>query len=118
MRISDWSSDVCSSDLVPVRDWLCQALAPLAQRDCRRRAMIDAVRADLISRAGMVDPEEMERRLEQEVRSRILRSGRTNVSRVVSDLVRAGLLRRHYQGSRVDHPNRGAQREGIGRAHL
>src|SRR3546814_1229986 len=22
---------------VPVRDWLCQALAPLAQRDCRRR---------------------------------------------------------------------------------
>src|SRR3546814_6924860 len=91
MRISDWSSDVCSSDRskrpryallvlkliaqeagshdsvgpyvgsgkgrVPVRDWLCQALAPRAQRDCRRRAMIDAVRADLISRAGMVDPE-------------------------------------------------------------
>ncbi|MFB9051085.1 hypothetical protein ACFFV8_20480 [Sphingobium indicum] len=98
---------------VPVRDWLCQALAPLAQRDCRRRAMIDAVRADLISRAGMVDPEEIERRLEQEVRSRILRSGRTNVSRVVSDLVRAGLLRRHYQGYRVDHPNRGAQREAV-----
>ncbi|PNQ04279.1 hypothetical protein [Sphingobium sp. SA916] len=99
---------------VPVRDWLCQALAPLAQRDCRRRAMIDAVHADLMSRPGnMADPEEVERQLEQEVQSRILRSGRTNVSRVVSDLVRAGLLRRHYQGYRVDHPNRGAQREAV-----
>lgn len=30
-----------------------------------------------------------------------------------SDLVKAGLLRRHYQGFRVDHPNRGAQREAV-----
>ncbi|NML90968.1 hypothetical protein HHL26_18145 [Sphingobium sp. TB-6] len=99
---------------VPVRDWLCQALAPLAHRDCRRRAMIEAVRSGLVSNADSADdPEEMERRLEAEVQSRILRSGRTNVSRVVSDLVRAGLLRRHYQGYRIDHLNRGAQREAV-----
>lgn len=99
---------------VPVRDWLCQALAPLAQRDCRRRAMIEAVRADLAAAAGQgADPGDIEQRLEAEIQSRILRSGRSNVSRVVSDLVRAGLLHRHYQGYRVDHPNRGAQREAV-----
>lgn len=99
---------------VPVRDWLCQALAPLALRDCRRRAMVDAVRTKLTSEAGpSYDPDELEQRVEAEVRSRILRSGRTNVSKVVSDLVRAGLLHRHYHGYRVDHPNRGAQREAV-----
>lgn len=32
---------------------------------------------------------------------------------VCSDLVKAGLVRRHYQGYRVDHHNRGAQREAV-----
>jgi hypothetical protein len=31
----------------------------------------------------------------------------------VSELVRAGLVRRHYQGYRVDHVNRGAQRNAV-----
>jgi len=43
----------------------------------------------------------------------VRRSGRCNVRRAASDLVRAGLLRRHYQGYRVDHENRGAQREAV-----
>ena len=99
---------------VPVRDWLCQALAPLAQRDCRRLAMVEAVRAELDAAPDCPDdPAEIERRLDEEVQARILRSGRTNISRAVSDLVRAGLLRRHYQGFRVDHHNRGAQREAV-----
>ncbi|HKT76237.1 MAG TPA: hypothetical protein VJQ78_05860 [Sphingobium sp.] len=99
---------------VPVRDWLCEALAPLAQRDCRRLAMVEAVRAELMANASRGDdPAALERALEEEVRARILRSGRTSVSRAVSDLVRAGLLRRHYQGYRVDHHNRGAQREAV-----
>ncbi|WCP15941.1 hypothetical protein sphantq_04431 (plasmid) [Sphingobium sp. AntQ-1] len=99
---------------VPVRDWLCQALAPLAQRDCRRLAMIKAARAEMMSNpARPKNPAELERQVEEEVRLRILRSGRTNVSRAVSDLVRAGLLRRHYQGYRIDHLNRGAQREAV-----
>lgn len=99
---------------MPVRDWLCQALAPLARRDCRRLAMVEAVRAELtakLPRPG--DPGALDRALEEEVRARIMRSGRTSVSRAVSDLVRAGLLRRHYQGYRVDHHNRGAQREAV-----
>ena len=32
---------------VPVRDWLCDALVPMAQRDARRRSTIEAVRAEL-----------------------------------------------------------------------
>jgi hypothetical protein len=99
---------------VPVRDWLCQALAPLAQRDCRRLAMMETVRMELSADdARSDDPAETARRLDAEVQSRILRSGRTNISRAVSDLVRAGLLRRHYQGYRIDHINRGAGREAV-----
>ena len=102
------------ADPVPVRDWRCQAMAPLANRDCRRTAMIAAVRSELLAKA---DPSEsagdLAQQQDEEIEARILRSGRTNVSRAVSDLVRAGLLNRHYQGYRVDHPNRGAQREAV-----
>jgi len=100
--------------LVSVRDWLCDALVPMAQRDPRRRATIEAVRADLEKSEGLPeDPEEADRLVGAAVRERIRRSGRCNVSRSVSDLVRVGLLRRHYQGYRVDHQNRGAQREAV-----
>jgi len=99
---------------VPVRDWLCQALAPLAKRDCRRIAMIEAVRGEVLGKAQHgAEPAELERECEAQIKERIIRSGRTSVSRAVSDLVKAGLLRRHYQGYRVDHPNRGAGREAV-----
>ncbi|EJL24273.1 hypothetical protein [Novosphingobium sp. AP12] len=99
---------------VPVRDWLSDALMPMAQRDARRRAVVDQVRADL-DRKGLLppNPQAADQIIAGEVRERLLHSGRTNVSRAVSDLVRAGLLRRHYQGYRVDHCNRGAQREAV-----
>ena len=99
---------------VPVRDWLCECLAPLAQRHCRRIAMVKSVREELsLAPDFPKDDAEAEQRIREEVQSRILRSGRTNISRAVSDLVRAGLLRRHYQGYRIDHANRGAQREAV-----
>ncbi|WP_083850770.1 hypothetical protein [Novosphingobium sp. Rr 2-17] len=102
------------ADQIPVRDWLCQALAPLANRDCRRTAMIAAVRSELVAKAEAVeDAANLAQQQEEEIGARILRSGRTNVSRAVSDLVRAGLLHRHYRGYRVDHHNRGAQREAV-----
>lgn len=102
------------ADQVPVRDWLCRALAPLANRDCRRTAMIAAVRSELMAKAEASDDAgDLAQQQNDEVEARILRSGRTNVSRAVSDLVRAGLLHRHYQGYRVDHPNRGAQRAAV-----
>lgn len=99
---------------VPIRDWLSNALLPMAQRDARRLAFVAQVRADLESRDKLPsDVSLAEQAVADEVRSRLLHSGRTNVSRAVSDLVRAGLVRRHYQGFRVDHQNRGAQREAV-----
>jgi len=99
---------------VPVRDWLSGALLPMAHRDGRRRAVVDQVRRDL-ERNGTLpsDHAAAEQLVADEVRARLLHSGRTNVSRAVSDLVRAGLLQRHYQGYCVDHRNRGAQREAV-----
>lgn len=98
--------------LTPLRDWLCEALSPMAERDARRRAMEARVRHEL---AGTLlpDPAAAERQVHEEMRQRILAAGKTNVSRTVSELVKAGLLSRHYQGYRVDHENRGAQRQAV-----
>ena len=99
---------------VPVRDWLGDALMPMARNDGRRRTVIAQVRTDLAT-AGTL-PEnvrEAETAIAAEVRRRLIHSTKSNVSRAVSDLVKAGLLHRHYQGYRVDHENRGAGREAV-----
>jgi hypothetical protein len=100
--------------LVPLRDWLCDALTPMGQRDPRRHALAERVRAELAA-AGTLPPapEAAATAIEAELRQRVRASGKTNLSRAVSELVAAGLLRRHYQGFRVDHPNRGAQRQAV-----
>lgn len=99
---------------VPVRDWLSEALAPVARRDPRRLGLAERVRADLAASGTLpADPDAAERAIAAEVQHRIQLSGRTNVSRAVSELVRAGLVRRRYQGYRVDHHNRGAQRQVV-----
>ena len=99
---------------VPVRDWLCDELIPVAQRDPRRQAIAGKVRQELeAKRALPADPEVAKRIVDDHVRKRVRQSGRTNVSRAVSELVRAGFVRRHYQGFRVDHHNRGAQRQAV-----
>ena len=86
----------------------------MARRDARRLALVAQVRADLNGGDMLpVDASLAEQAIAEEVCSRLLRSGRTNVSRAVSDLVRAGLIHRHYQGFRVDHENRGAKREAV-----
>lgn len=99
---------------VPVRDWLSEALTPVARRDPRRKGLAARAQADL-EKAGTLpaDPDAAAQAIEAEVQHRIRLSGRTNVSRAVSELVRAGLVRRHYQGFRVDHHNRGAHRHAV-----
>lgn len=99
---------------IAIRDWLSDALMPMAQRDARRVAVVQQVRSELGRRNMLPDDRGLaEELIAEEVRTRLRHSGRTNVSRAVSDLVRAGLVRRHYQGYRVDHENRGAQREAV-----
>ncbi|MCE7796396.1 hypothetical protein LWE61_07450 [Sphingobium sufflavum] len=97
-----------------IRDWLCDKLLPLAHRDQRRREIVAKVRAEL-EQKGLLPQDEQGAAalLDHAVREHVRRSGRCNVSTAVSDLVRAGLVRRHYQGYRMDHPNRGAQREAV-----
>lgn len=100
--------------LVPVRDWLSDALAPMAGRAPSRVALTGVVR-DALAKAGELpaDAQEADRTVAAEVAERMRRTGRTNVSRAVSDLVRAGLLHRYYKGYRVDHDHRGAGRQAV-----
>jgi hypothetical protein len=99
---------------VRLRDWLCDAVSPMARRDPKRIALFEKVRAQLEGEGALPeDPGAAAMAIDAAVRDRVRASGRCNVSRAVSELVRAGLVRRHYQGWRVDHPNRGAQREAV-----
>lgn len=100
--------------LIPLRDWLCDALTPMGHRDPRRMALVERVRDELrkthrLSGDNVAD----EALVQDEVRMRVRASGKTNLSRAASELVKAGLLKRHYQGYRVDHLNRGAQRQAV-----
>lgn len=99
---------------IPIREWLCDALSPMGSSYPRRVALAARVRAEMASSGKLPeDPQAAEREIDSEVRARVRASGKTNVSRAVSDLVRAGMLHRHYQGYRVDHHNRGAQRQAV-----
>ncbi|HUD29273.1 MAG TPA: hypothetical protein VMQ93_10405 [Novosphingobium sp.] len=97
-----------------LRDWLCDALAPMGARDSKRLMLADKVRAQvLVSDDAPAEPKALEAAIAAEVHERIRKSGKTNLSRAVSELVKAGLIRRHYQGFRVDHHNRGAGRHVV-----
>jgi len=99
---------------VPVRDWLGQAMIPMAQRHHRRQAIRRELQDGLLERGALpIDPAKIDDALDAMMKDRLRQSARCSVSRAVSDLVRAGLLHRHYQGYRVDHHNRGAQREAV-----
>ncbi|AGH51805.1 hypothetical protein G432_20615 (plasmid) [Sphingomonas sp. MM-1] len=101
---------------LPVRDWLCDALATMAQRDPRRRRL----EAEVMSQLESMLPTDEQLALpliRNAVRERIRASNRPNISRAVSDLVRTGLLKRHYQGWRTDHHNRGAGRQAVYTVH-
>jgi hypothetical protein len=100
--------------LIPLRDWLCDALTPMGQRDPRRLALAERVREEMRRESRLTDDlARNERMVQAEVRDRVRASGKTNLSRAASELVKAGLLKRHYQGYRVDHLNRGAQRQVV-----
>lgn len=97
-----------------LRDFLCDSLAPMGGRDPRRIALAERVKSDLILEDRMpADPAQAAALVEQEVRDRVRASGKTNLSRAVSELVAAGLLRRYYKGFAVDHANRGGQRHAV-----
>lgn len=99
---------------VPVREWLCDALTPMGRRDPRRVKLAEQVREELQKKGALPsEAVEAERLIADAIRERVRKSGKTNVSRAVSELVRAKLLRRHYAGRWIDHNNRGGQRQAV-----
>ena len=99
---------------LPLRDWLCDGLAPMGRRDPRRAALAERVREGLRRDGQLAEAgESAERVVEAELRDRVRISGKTNLSRAISELVAAGLIRRHYKGFAVDHINRGGQRLAV-----
>lgn len=92
--------------------WLCDALMPMGQRDPQRIALEQPIREEVdISGTLPPDIEQVKAVVEDAIRLQVHASGKTNISRAVSELVRAGLLQRHYRGYHIDHHNRGAQRQ-------
>ena len=105
---------MCNGTAKLLRDWLCDALTPMGRRDPKRQALASRIR-DEFARASHLpdDHAAAEVMIEDEIRERVRASGKTNLSRAVSELVKAGLVSRHYQGTFVDHRNRGAQRHVV-----
>jgi hypothetical protein len=85
---------------------------PLSSRDGRREAMRERVRASIADRLSG-DEEADQALLDQELESQARNVGRQNVSRAISDLVKAGLVTRHYAGYATNHINRGAGRHAV-----
>jgi hypothetical protein len=99
---------------LPLRDWLSDGLAPMGRRDPRRVALAERVREGLRREGRLTEAgDAAERVVEAELRDRVRVSGKTNLSRAISELVAAGLIRRHYKGFAVDHINRGGQRLAV-----
>lgn len=96
----------------PLRDWLAGELMPLSGRDRRRDALRARIAAELQPRLSG-DAERDAATIDAAVEEEALAVGKANVSRAVTDLVRAGMVRRHYAGRITDHPNRGGKRLAV-----
>lgn len=98
--------------VVLLREWLCSQLLPLTAQNMRRaalRARVEASLANTMTGDPRLDAIIVAEAVEEQVRS----AGRTNVSRAISDLVRAGLVTRHYAGFATNHSNRGGGRNAV-----
>lgn len=95
-----------------LRDWLCTQLLPLSERDDRRSALRARVVASLGDRlTGNTETDEAV--IAGAVEEQVLAAGRSNISRAISDLVKAGFLSRHYAGYATNHANRGGGRHAV-----
>lgn len=95
-----------------LRDWLCTQLLPMSEQNVRRAGLRARVTASLQHQLTG-DPEVDAVRVDHAVEEQVLAVGRANVSRAISDLVRAGLVTRHYAGYATNHENRGGGRHAV-----
>ena len=95
-----------------LRNWLCTQLLPMSERNVRRAALRARVIATVVDRlTGEAAHDEII--IASAVDEQVLAVGRANVSRAISDLVKTGLLRRHYAGYATNHANRGGGRHAV-----
>ncbi|OYZ97473.1 MAG: hypothetical protein B7X96_02880 [Novosphingobium sp. 17-62-8] len=95
-----------------LREWLCHQLLPLSEQSQRRAALRARVSASLVD--SLTGDELSDTLLiEQSVEEQVHAVGRANISRAISDLVRAGLLSRHYAGYATNHRNPGGGRNAV-----
>lgn len=95
-----------------LRNWLCRQLLPLSDRSGRRPALRQRVEESL--RDALTGNAKTDQKLvDHAVEEQILSVGRANVSRAISDLVRAGLVTRYYCGYATNHHNRGGRRHAV-----
>lgn len=97
---------------VLLRDWLCSQLLPLAEQHARRSALRSRVVASLASQLTGQSAHD-EALIASAVEEQVQAAGRANVSRAISDLVRAGLMSRFYAGYATNHANRGGGRHAV-----
>ncbi len=94
-----------------LRDWISDALSPLARGE-RRESLKQRIATSLAGELP-ADPDLADAIVKAAVDERVRASSKTNVSRAVGDLLRAGLVRRHYAGWRTNHQHRGGQRSAV-----
>lgn len=97
---------------IPVRDWLGLQLLPLMAKSPARQLLRHRLRAAMKHELP-TDPEAAEQLIEQIVRERALKTNKTVISRAVTDLEAAGMVKRQYEGYLRPHVNRGAQRHAV-----
>ena len=70
------------NELVSLRDWLCDALTPMAQRSARNVALAERVHRDLV-RSGVLprDAQDAQRAVTEEMRARIRTAGKIKIGR-------------------------------------
>jgi hypothetical protein len=95
-----------------LRDWLCAQLMPMSERDDRRAALRARVLTSIQSTLTG-DPALDQQIITAAVEEQVREVGRANISRAISDLVRLGLLKRHYAGYATNHFNRGGRRHAV-----
>jgi hypothetical protein len=97
---------------VLLRDWLCNQLMPISEKGRRREALRQRVIAGVKDKLTG-DPARDAARIEAAVEEQAQTVGRANISRAISDLVRAGFVTRHYAGYATNHDNRGGGRHAV-----
>ena len=95
-----------------LREWLCSQLLPMSEQPARRAALRARVVAALKDELTG-DAERDATRIDAAVEEQVQAVGRANVSRAISELVRAGLMTRHYAGYATNHQNRGGGRHAV-----